>query len=69
MRSAGPSWNDEHETRPVVFQGTPHPVAGHGAVLKAEAAAATLSGVVPSAWRVTGMTPPGRGTRSDEWFG
>jgi hypothetical protein len=37
MRSVGPYWNDEHETRPVVFQGAVHPAAGHGTVLKADA--------------------------------
>jgi len=53
----------------VVFQGAAHPVVGPGTVLKADAAAAILSGWSLPAWQVTRIAPPGRGTRSNEWFG
>ena len=70
MRSVGPYWNDEHETRPVVFQGAAHPVAGHGTVLKADAGGSNPQPGGP--FRVAGdgdSTSRDRGTKPDEWSG
>jgi hypothetical protein len=64
MRSVGPYWNDEHETRPAVFQGAAHSVAGHGTVLKADAGGSNPQPGDPVRVAGDGIASPGRGVPS-----